>query len=514
MEKEKNYIIYSYEIGNHVYVGLTKDMKRRDKEHRGIAYKKKDSLKNFIVENHNEMPQPKILESNLSETEAISKEDNWLRFYKDNGYKIINKGSTGLHHGSPGNTLFEKKEKPERNTKMSEILAKIKDSTLTDDEAISCFWRFSTKTQMSKECGLLYSFCRERGLLDRFPKKKKPAKMKMVFDGAVECDETSLLGIPKTTGFFIDPGKGLVVRKYKKHCKKVSFNTDDDGYFKCTVMFGQQVKEAYYHNILASCLGIVDGFVVSYKNEDHSDIATENIQFEKITGNTAYTFDPHVVVTQEGTLINRKRNTVIIPERTEDGLYFNGIEVGSIVYNYFKKHIDLKYDEVVHLDGDVFNNNIENLFFQGDDIIKMEIDTDGKYVISVLNGCGRIHVGTFTNKRFARDAHEVLVKKLASNPYWPQWIDEMKTNVISPLIEKDREKTKYEMRVESSGCYWFEPRKCWKSKIYHAGKEWSLGYFNSFESGKLMYELASLYIKYGKFERWIKDVEYERRYVE
>ena len=78
MEKEKNYIIYSYEIGSHVYVGLTKDMKRRDKEHRGIAYKKKDSLKNFIVENHVEMPQPKILESNLSETEAISKEDNWL----------------------------------------------------------------------------------------------------------------------------------------------------------------------------------------------------------------------------------------------------------------------------------------------------------------------------------------------------------------------------------------------------------------------------------------------------
>lgn len=514
MEKEKNYIIYSYEIGSHVYVGLTKDMKRRDKEHRGIAYKKKDSLKNFIVENHVEMPQPKILESNLNETEAISKEDNWLKFYKDNGYQIINKGSTGLHHGSAGNTSFEKKEKPERKSKMSDILEKIKNSSLTDDEAASCFWRFSTKTQMSKECGLLYNFCRERGLLDRFPKKEKPTNVKMVFDGAVECDESGLLEIPKTAGFFIDPGKGLVVRKYKKHYKKVSLKPDDDGYFMCTVMLGQQVKEVYYHNVLASCMGIDGKFVVSYKNGDCGDITMGNIQFEKITSDTAYTFDPHVVVTQEGTLINRKRNTIINPEKNENGLYFNDIEIGSIVYNYFKKHIDLKYDKVVHIDGDVFNNNIENLFYGVDDIIKMEINADGKYTISVLNGGGQIHVGTFSNKRFARDAHEVLVNKLSGNPYWPQWIDDVKSNDISKLIEKDREKTKYEMRVESSGCYWFEPRRCWKSKIYHNGKEWSLGYFNDFESGKLMYELASLYIKYGKFEKWIKNIEYERRYVE
>ena len=515
MEEQKNYIIYSYEFEKDVYVGLTKDMKRRDREHRGIAYKKKDSLKNYSVEHNVEIPQPRVLETNLTETESVLKEDNWLKFYRDNGYGIINVGKTGLNHGSLGNTAVQRREKPEKRLKMEMIDEKLKDGTLTDDEAVSCFWRFSTKTQMSKEYGSLYTFCRERGLLDRFPKKKKPESLNLSFSGTIEIgDEKKLVEVERAPGFFLDVENGVAVRKYKRHFKKLAMLEDDEGYLKCRVRFGQQVKEVYYHNLLASCLGIRKKFTVSYRDGDRKNVRADNIVFGGIEFDTASTFNGNIILTDGGTIIDRRKNTVVTPEKTEDGLYFDGIEIGLMVYNYFKKRVDLKYGRIVHLDGDVFNNHLDNLFLPGDDIVKMEPNSKGTYTVYIDNGNGRTLVGNFSHRRHATEARDVLSVEIKRNPYWSQWYDDVKTKKIDPIIEDDREKTKYEMRVESSGCYWFEPRKCWKSKIYYKGKERSLGYFNDFESGKLMYELASLYIKYGKFERWFKDIEYERKYAE
>ena len=493
----------------------TKDMKRRDREHREIAYKKKDSLKNYSVEHNIEIPEPRVLETNLTETEAILKEDNWLNFYKDSGYGIINVGKTGLNHGSPGNTTIQRKEKPERKLKMDVIDEKLRNGTLTDDEAVSCFWRFSTKTQMSKEYSSLYTFCRERGLLSRFPKKRKPKNLSLSFSGVIDIsDENKLMEIERAPGFLVDVEDGIVVRKYKRHFKRIAMFEDDEGYLKCRIRFGQQVKEVYYHNLLASCLGITEKFTVSYRDCDHKDIRVGNIVFENLTCDTAFTFNYDVILTTDGTLVNRRRNTVIIPDKTDDGLYFDGVEIGLMVYNYFKKRVDLKYDRVIHLDGDIFNNRLDNLFIPGDGIVKIEPNSKGMYAVYIVNGNGQILVGNFSHRRYAMDAQDILSGEFKRNPYWTQWYDDVKINKIDPIIKNDKEKTKYEMRAESSGCYWFEPRKCWKSKIYYKGKERSLGYFNDFESGKLMYELASLYIKYGKFERWFKDIEYERRYVE
>ena len=91
---ENSYVIYSYELidFNKVYVGLTNNVKRRDKEH---LFNEKTELNKFCKENNLSFPKYKILEENLTSTEAKMKEKYWVDFYKDNGWKMFNIFSTG-----------------------------------------------------------------------------------------------------------------------------------------------------------------------------------------------------------------------------------------------------------------------------------------------------------------------------------------------------------------------------------------------------------------------------------
>ena len=109
---EKIHIVYAYEINDThaVYIGRTMNLKTRHMAHvRGSFTTRhryyKDTIYEYCNLNNVEIPEPKILESNLTATESREKEDEWLNKYEQNGWNVINKAKTGKNSGSLGATM-------------------------------------------------------------------------------------------------------------------------------------------------------------------------------------------------------------------------------------------------------------------------------------------------------------------------------------------------------------------------------------------------------------------------
>lgn len=98
----KSRLIYAYEFDdNHVYVGLTNCLERRDRQHRGVSKYgdnvsvKQDSLYNYCLDNHLTAPEPKIIEDNLTLGEAKEREKCWISKYFKDGWILINQSPGG-----------------------------------------------------------------------------------------------------------------------------------------------------------------------------------------------------------------------------------------------------------------------------------------------------------------------------------------------------------------------------------------------------------------------------------
>jgi len=98
-------LVYSYEFSdNYVYVGLTCNDKRRDRQHNNEI----SPVKNHIIE-FNVKPIKKILSDGyICVNEAQILENYWVYKYKNEGWNILNTKKTG---GLGGNTLYWTKEK-------------------------------------------------------------------------------------------------------------------------------------------------------------------------------------------------------------------------------------------------------------------------------------------------------------------------------------------------------------------------------------------------------------------
>lgn len=110
-ESETNWLVYVYILGEkYVYVGLTVDIKRRDKEH---CTRKNDSLYKFCINNNIELKPGNytILKENLTAEEARIIEDDKIKYYESLGYIIINTGKTGSKSGSIGSAIYKWDEK-------------------------------------------------------------------------------------------------------------------------------------------------------------------------------------------------------------------------------------------------------------------------------------------------------------------------------------------------------------------------------------------------------------------
>lgn len=93
--------IYAYEFSDGAaYVGLTNWLEHRDYQHRWN--KGNSSVYDYSVNNNIEIPIIKVLEENVNSNNAGNVENKWIKFYRDNGWKVINKvkgGSLGATNG-------------------------------------------------------------------------------------------------------------------------------------------------------------------------------------------------------------------------------------------------------------------------------------------------------------------------------------------------------------------------------------------------------------------------------
>ena len=92
--KENSYVIYSYELTEYkkVYVGLTNNIDRRDKEH---LFNEKSLLYNFLKEKNIPYPEYKILEKDLKSIDAQKQEKYWVEYYKNLGWTMFNSAKPG-----------------------------------------------------------------------------------------------------------------------------------------------------------------------------------------------------------------------------------------------------------------------------------------------------------------------------------------------------------------------------------------------------------------------------------
>lgn len=100
-----DWTVYIYNIlDKYIYVGLTVDIKRRDKEH---LSKKKDTVFKFCKKSNIKLPLNSyiIIKENLTAMEAQKLEDEQKLHYLSLGYEIINSGKTGAGIGSLGSGI-------------------------------------------------------------------------------------------------------------------------------------------------------------------------------------------------------------------------------------------------------------------------------------------------------------------------------------------------------------------------------------------------------------------------
>jgi len=92
--QENSYVIYVYELTDFssAYVGLTNNMKRRDRDH---LFDEKEKMSLFCKENDISYPKYRILEENLTSKEAQKQEEYWKNAYEKNGWKMFNITKTG-----------------------------------------------------------------------------------------------------------------------------------------------------------------------------------------------------------------------------------------------------------------------------------------------------------------------------------------------------------------------------------------------------------------------------------
>lgn len=111
---EKNVCIYAYIFSElkTVYVGLTNNTKRRDKDHRrDFKYSRKDktsAVYKFCQKNNLNVPNMTILKSNLpADTDGRYWEDYYVKKFKTEGWTLLNIAPTGANAsiGSNATTL-------------------------------------------------------------------------------------------------------------------------------------------------------------------------------------------------------------------------------------------------------------------------------------------------------------------------------------------------------------------------------------------------------------------------
>lgn len=92
---------YCFEETKTVYVGLTMDIERRNREHlKNLC--DNSSVYKYAKNNNIPIPEVKILKENLTPNESAEWEDFYVKKFRRDGWNVLNKAKTGVLCGSLG----------------------------------------------------------------------------------------------------------------------------------------------------------------------------------------------------------------------------------------------------------------------------------------------------------------------------------------------------------------------------------------------------------------------------
>ena len=118
--KKRCIYVYVDEENKVAYVGLTVNKTERHKSHKtGLFHNKptKSKVFDYFTSIGKEVPEPIYLEENLTPIKAQEREDYWRNKYEEDGYTMLNVGSTGIGKGSLGGFIMNLR----RNNRNQEI---------------------------------------------------------------------------------------------------------------------------------------------------------------------------------------------------------------------------------------------------------------------------------------------------------------------------------------------------------------------------------------------------------
>lgn len=150
LEADKSvYCVYVYidDWNKSCYVGLTNSIKKRDYRHR---------TSNCVVFNHFaeceiEIPKPQVLKDNLNSEEAQYYEDYYVKYYREQGWNVLNSGATGVGVGSFGGGRVK----------------------YTHEKATEIAMQYDTLKDFTREQASCYGRCRKMGWMKEFTWLKK-----------------------------------------------------------------------------------------------------------------------------------------------------------------------------------------------------------------------------------------------------------------------------------------------------------------------------------------------------
>jgi hypothetical protein len=225
------------------------------------------------------------------------------------------------------------------------------------------------------------------------------------------------------------------------------------------------------------------------------------------------------LINSHGEIYSVKHMMLMPLDEINGYLFFRGFRIDKLVVKYFHEgYKALKNIEVLHKDGNLLNNEINNLDIELKDkktykknflLVENVGETNRLYIDDYIND-KKYFLGLIKNKKVIDAIKVDILNYIAKNNKIEEWISEYQSLYFKEWQKKDNDINMIELRVNSNGCYYSEIHKLWKSKIFYNNKEYSLGYFHTFEAGKMLYDEAVMYIKYGKFEKWYKNIESHR----
>lgn len=464
--------------------------------------------------------------NDFSWLEAIKKKSNKKELTYENYLKEVKKYNTksdfsknsrkfyilGLKNGW-NNDFFNKDidihiSEKYNNVKLEDVIDEIK--------------QYKTKTELYKNNHGLYECCRKNGWLKYIHKNSIYDKNEQKILKSISIEEIkdlNLINNEKYEGYYIDIKNNKMYHKLKKriHELKPYFINDKYlGYYIRKDKKNNNYNLIPYHILLGEFLG-KNFNVVYYKDNNIKEFNLNNIEYSYIDINSFRIFPqfPWLYVSDSGFIYDSKLMVIYYGDNIKNDIwYYKNIDMSKLCYSLYKEEIRNENGYIKYNDGNTLNYSINNLSFVynkiDEEILMLNKTSDyTEFIINVNNT--KIVLTRMSDEHSCYKLYEDLKERIKENKHIDQWIYSFMENILPIYENLNDERNNLKKRTESCGCYWWETRKKWKSKIYVNDKEYSLGYFDTFEEGKFLYEMAVLSIKYNNFNNWYNEIKMHRK---